>query len=447
MTVGFRRWDERQPEDKDSWRIFRWRMNHLKVIEAPTRLFDEVLDAALPDPESLSRARRSLHEEMVVEALTNKDFVPPHKWFKHQSQDRHPAVSVVDLDGDGWDDLYIVAEWGKNMLLRNRGDGTFEEEAARWGLDIEDHSTCAIFADLDNDGDKDAFIGRSLARSMLLENEGGHFVDRSNWVDEDLPFLVSSAAAVDYDLDGMLDIYVSTYAANMTRRSFEENDDLVLAEYIPEEDARHLRQMMLSDEYHVVLNKPGPPNILMRNEGSLRMRFARENTPLFLFMNTYQTTWADYDADGDPDLYCSNDFGPNSLFRNDLQAGFVDVTAETGTADIGFGMGSSWGDYDNDGRQDLYVANMFSKAGRRITDQVPGLDPRFALMARGNSLFRNEGAFKKVSGLEPPAMMVENGGWSWGGQFVDLDNDSFLDIYTLSGYYTAPKEFAEPIDT
>jgi hypothetical protein len=135
------------------------------------------------------------------------------------------------------------------------------------------------------------------------------------------------------------------------------------------------------------------------------------------------------------------------MLRNDGERGFKDVTTETGTADIGFGMGVTWGDYDNDGRQDLYVTNMYSKAGRRITAQIEGLDPRFAQMARGNSLFRNtSGRFEKVSGLEPPALLVESAGWSWGSQFLDLNNDGFLDIYALSGFYTAPEEAALPVD-
>ena len=121
----------------------------------------------------------------------------------------------------------------------------------------------------------------------------------------------------------------------------------------------------------------------------------------------------------------------------------LEVAKQTGTSDVGFGMGASWGDYDNDGRQDLYVSNMHSRAGSRITAQVPGLDLRLAQMARGNSLFRNEGdRFDKVSGLERPALQVEKAGWSWGGQFVDVDNDGFLDLYASSGFYSAPSVLA-----
>ena len=110
-------------------------------------------------------------------------------------------------------------------------------------------------------------------------------------------------------------------------------------------------------------------------------------------------------------------------------------------------MGASWGDYDNDGRPDLYVSNMYSKAGRRILAEFPEMDPRFPRMARGNSLFHNESArFRNVSGIEPPALLVEKAGWSWGGHFADFDNDGYLDIYALSGYFTAPREFEVPFD-
>jgi len=143
----------------------------------------------------------------------------------------------------------------------------------------------------------------------------------------------------------------------------------------------------------------------------------------------------------------ANDFAPNNLLRNDGHGGFTDVTAETATADIGFGMGASWGDYDDDGWQDLYVTNMYSTAGRRITEQLGPASGDLASMARGNSLYRNvAGAFTKVSGLEPPALLVEKAGWAWGGQFLDIDNDSHLDIYSPSGYYTAPELVGEKPD-
>jgi hypothetical protein len=147
----------------------------------------------------------------------------------------------------------------------------------------------------------------------------------------------------------------------------------------------------------------------------------------------------------------SNDWGPDYLFRNDRGQGgvgrFTDVTKQVGADYLGFGMGASWGDYDNDGDQDLYVSNMYSKAGRRIAAQIDGLSPRIAGLAEGNFLLENAGSkLNQVAGLEPPALCVAKAGWSWGGQFADFNNDGFLDIYVSSGYFSVPTDYAIPVD-
>ena len=111
-------------------------------------------------------------------------------------------------------------------------------------------------------------------------------------------------------------------------------------------------------------------------------------------------------------------------------------------------MGASWGDYDGDGLLDLYVTNMSSKAGRRITKAMGPFGDRFAPMARGNSLFRQVGGkFVRESGTVPDKLPVELAGWGWGSQFLDIDNDGDLDIFAPSGYYTAPPAVRLPVDT
>ena len=425
--------DWQQGEDA-TWRIRRWETESLEMLTRAHTLFAEVLDAALPHDEDRVRARFSRHAALVRQSFSDSAFVAPHRYFTRQAFDRHPGISVVDIDGDGYDDLYIAVRQGQNMLLHNGGDGTFAERAAQYGLDVEHHTAAALFADFDNDGDPDVFLGRTLAPSLYMVNEDGHFVTR-DLGDGVLPLLVASISAADYNGDGLLDVYFSTYAARMLLKAVATaSQGVLLADFLPADHARTLYDLSRDRIGHLIYDAPGPPNVLLRNLGD--GRFAATAA---VWRNTLQATWADYDRDGDPDLYLANDFAANNLLRNDGGV-LVDVTAESGAADPGFGMGASWADYDGDGRQDLYVTNMHSSAGRRITAAAGSA---FAPLARGNSLLRNGSEGFTLVADSP----VEDGGWGWGGQFLDFDNDGNLDIYALSGYYTPPSEVALPEDT
>jgi hypothetical protein len=141
----------------------------------------------------------------------------------------------------------------------------------------------------------------------------------------------------------------------------------------------------------------------------------------------------------------ANDFGRNNLFRNDTPAGgapaFVDVAAELGVEDMAAGMGVTWADVDHDARPDLYVGNMFSSAGGRITYQRrfregAGEDtPSFRRHARGNTLFLNGAdGFEDVSEQAGVTM----GRWSWGALFTDFENDGWPDLVVPNGFVTGP---------
>ncbi len=433
--------DWQQQEDA-VWRIRRWETESLEMLTREHALFAEMLDEVLPRAADRAQARFARHAELVRQSFRDSAFVAPHRYFTRQAFDRHPGISVVDIDGDGYDDLYLAVRQGQNMLLHNGGDGTFTEHAAQYGLDVEHHTAAALFADFDNDGDPDVFLGRTLAPSLYLVNEDGYFVRRDLGVGV-LPLLAASVSAADYNGDGLLDVYFSTYAARMLLEAVPAAlgdapwGGALLADFLPADHARTLYDLSRDRIGHLIHDAPGPPNVLLRNFGA--GRFAANAA---VWRNTLQATWADYDRDGDPDLYLANDFAANNLLRNDGGA-LVDVTAESGAADPGFGMGASWADYDGDGRQDLYVTNMHSSAGRRIAEAAGRAGAAFAPLARGSSLLRNGSEGFSLVADSP----VEDGGWGWGGQFLDFDNDGDLDIYALSGYYTPPAEVALAEDT
>jgi hypothetical protein len=441
-----------------SWLITGWQQLEMHAERRETLMFDEVLDEVLADGAAVARARHSRLAERwgTLVGIEGDPFDQPELLFEVFGG-TSPGVSVVDLDQDGLDDIFLVDE-EDNLFLRARGDGSYEDLTEELGLHYPE-SASATFADFDNDGDADLFLGRNYAASVFLENQDGAFVDRSHdLIDGHLPYLVSASAAADHDNDGLLDLYVSTYGFSPLgyERRFPQlrSGQYLLQKYLREDDAAQLDRFISDPGNNWVIQASGPPNVLFHNEGDgLLSEDLRPDSRVF--RNSFHSTWSDVDEDGDMDLYVANDFAPNNLLRNDGGGRFVDIAEASGTTDVGFGMGVSFGDYDRDGDQDLYVTNMYSKAGKRVLSQFTGVDERLKLMYRGNSLYRNEShngesngeqGFDKVSGTADPALLVEKAGWSWGGQFVDVDNDGFLDLYALSGMITAPARYEIPVD-
>lgn len=335
------------------------------------------------------------------------------------------GLAIGDLNGDGREDLFVSQPAGLPCrLFIQQEDGTLLDHTREYGLDWLDASRSGMFADLDNDGDQDLIV--SLNYSMaIFENLGRGKLFKRTLID--IHSWPASIAAADYDLDGDLDLFICGYNP---RGATAAGD--IFANPVPYHDANN-----------------GARNFMLRNEGGLDFLDVTaavgldENNTRFSFA----ATWEDYDNDGDADLYVANDFGRNNLYRNDRDKNgnttFQDVAAAAGVEDISAGMSVSWGDYNRDGLMDIYVSNMFSSAGNRITYQQQfktGADEstrqNIQRHARGNSLFENQGdgTFKDVS---VPAN-VTMGRWAWGSLFADINNDSWEDIYVANGFFTTP---------
>lgn len=338
------------------------------------------------------------------------------------------GLALGDVNADGLDDLYVCQPGGlPDRLYVQKPDGTVFDASSLAGVDWRIQSQSALLIDLDNDADQDLVLATTLGVVFMANDGRGTFTVRAtHLIPEAAPLALTSA---DFDLDGDLDVYVGCYSL---RRA--SADGQVLGRPVPYHDANN-----------------GGRNVLFRND--LDWQFTDATLDSGLDRNnrrfTLAASWEDYDNDGDPDLYVANDYGRNNLYRNDPHADggrtFVDVAAAAGVEDISAGMSVSWGDVNLDGNMDLYVSNMWSSAGNRVTyqrqfQQGAGTEAMTAFRrhARGNSLFMNagDGTFADAS-LEAGVTM---GRWAWGSRFIDLNNDGLEDIYVANGFITQPED-------
>ncbi|MEM6456591.1 MAG: CRTAC1 family protein [Acidobacteriota bacterium] len=160
---------------------------------------------------------------------------------------------------------------------------------------------------------------------------------------------------------------------------------------------------------------------VFRNDGDGRFTDVTDAVGLTLSGWTLDLGHADADRDGDEDLYVAADFGTDRLFRNDGDGTFTDVTASAIGIDTKKGMNTDWGDFDNDGLFDVYVTN--------ITDDY---------MREGNFLWHNQGDW--VFGNLAQETGTFDTGWGWAGKFFDADNDGWLDLFVVNGWVSGSEE-------
>jgi hypothetical protein len=368
------------------------------------------------------------------------------------------SVSVTDFDGDGWPDLYFTnSRFGQpNALYRNRGDGTFEEVAASAGLaDLnragEGVSMGSIWGDVDNDGREDLLVYRYGQLALFRNVDGHHFEDITEkaglrrWVNS------NGAIWIDYDRDGLLDLYVTAY--------FRSDVDLW-----------HLSTTrIMHDSFEFATN--GGKNLLFHNLGGGRFEDVTDRMGVGSTRWTLAAASADFDGDGWPDIYVANDYGPEELYVNDHGRRFVlakaglesesksgmsvalgdafnrgrldafvtnisergylfqnnnlrlNGMAETGhfknvadpqVADAGWAWGAQFGDFNNDGANELFVANGFISADRNRSywyamSKIAGANGRLFEDARSWPAFGNT----SLSGYERSRVYLNRGLAGW----------------------------------
>ncbi len=325
------------------------------------------------------------------------------------------AVSVVDFNRDGWEDFYATnsRQGSANALYQNLANGRFRDVAAEIGLaDVNRPGTGvsmgSVWGDYDNDGYEDVFLYK-WGQPELFHNDAGRRFTRAS-EGAGLPAWVNANTAIwfDYDRDGLLDLFLGGY-------------------YSEEIDLWHLASSkIMPNSFEYAVN--GGRNYLLHNLGAGRFEEVAERLGINSRRWSLAAVAADLHGTGYPDLFVANDYGVNELFLNRGGESFREAGKETG---IGYtpksGMNAAVGDVLNQGRFSLYVSNI-SEEG---------------VLVQGNSLWvpaRGAEDGKLVFGNVANAMGVELGGWSFGAQFGDLNNDGFTDLYLTNGYVSQDRQ-------
>jgi len=319
------------------------------------------------------------------------------------------GVSVVDVNNDGWPDLYFTnSRFGApNALYLNHGDGTFGDVARQAGIaDVnrpgEGVSMGAVWGDFDNDGLEDLLIYK-WGYIQLFKNLGNlRFQDVTEaaglrqWMNS------NGAIWFDYDRDGLLDLYVTGY--------FRSDIDLW-----------HVKTTrIMENSFEFAQN--GGKNRLFHNLGGGRFEDVTDQMGVGSTRWTLAAAAADFNGDGWPDLFLANDYGPEELYVNQDGKRFVLQRAGL-ESDSKSGMSASLGDVLNRGRMDVFVTNISERG----------------YLFQGNNLRLN--FLSELGRFEQGAngSVLADAGWAWGAQLGDLDNDGRNELFIANGYVSGDR--------
>ena len=334
-----------------------------------------------------------------------------------------PGVCVADYDGDGWQDIYFVNGRDlynrgikvQNALYHNNGDGTFTDVTDKAGVPGTSYGLGCVWGDYDNDGHPDLFVTQ-YGRNVLYHNNGdGTFTDVTDKAGvagmEDGTYFHSGATFVDYDHDGRLDLYVGGYVD------------------LPPDARRYCDLGTVKSSCPPSAYK-GSTDALYHNNGDGTFTNVTKAAKIYQPQGKNLSVGAfDYDNDGWPDIFVANDGVEAYLYHNEHNGTFKEVGLSAGMALTSRGLAMaamciSLGDYDNDGWLDLYISD-FQKSS--------------------DHLWHNDGKgfFDEVSD-EAGITGATRDVLSFGGGFVDFDNDGWLDLFIANGHVYPEVEEVTP---
>ena len=323
------------------------------------------------------------------------------------------GLAMLDYDNDGQLDIYLlngtplkgtkVEVPPRNALYRNNGDWTFTDVSLDAGVAEAGYGLGVTAADFDNDGDEDLYLNNFGPNVLFVNNGDGTFSRGGDAAGVNYGEHVGAGACfLDMDADGDLDLY----AANYVDFTYE----------------KHIVRMIGTHQFHPGPNDYHPvPDKLFRNNADGTFTDVTESSGVGSVAGPGMGTVSfDYDDDGDPDVFVCNDAKPNFLFQNDGRGNFTETGELAGVAYNYMGrtvssMGADCGDYDNDGRLDLFVTD--------FSAEMP-------------VLFRNlgNGSFQDVTNSTGAGRSAYPH-VTWGNGFIDFDADGDRDLFIACGHF------------
>jgi hypothetical protein len=283
----------------------------------------------------------------------------------------------VDYDNDGWEDLYVSDKESNrpNHLYKNNGNKTFTKVTNTPLTSFNAKSVSSIWGDIDNDGDKDVLvINATEMKNRFFRNDSGSFVELTNTGINDQPDYNHGGVFADFDNDGFLDLLLTNFFATKFHQIYKNNGDNTFTKKVTNTIATETERAMapiLCDYNHdrlidiFIPNGNDRPNSLFKNLGNFE--FEKINTGAIGIdaFNSVGATWGDYDNDGWEDLFVANASNQNNnLYKNNGNGTFTKITSgmlggdgDAIIRDGGHNHGCNWIDLDNDGDLDLYVTN------------------------------------------------------------------------------------------
>lgn len=324
----------------------------------------------------------------------------------------------IDVNNDGFLDLFLCNNNSANKLWINNGGTSFTESSASWGVNFNGPGRGVSGADFDNDGNVDIMIGNWSSLLKLYKNSGSSFTDYTSTAGINFTSWGGSINWFDYDNDGKTDAILGNDGVPYHYNYLFHNDNMTsftnVAYTAGIVDSTSTLTITCAD-----YDNDGDPDVfcgtqttlssktdfLYRNNGNGTFIDVTNASGLIVTGYSWNADWGDFDNDGDMDIYVGNSNAANNLFKNNGDGTFTDVSVLYGVADPNSTFSCGWADYDNDGDLDLYVANASS-----------GVD----------KLYRNDGSiFTDVAPTVGTNDTRHSSCISWG----DYNNDGFMDVY------------------